>query len=98
MARKDTTHTQEKEIPTMPITDVKISNVKWWNNDSNATFNLEIPTFAITVYGMGLHYADDEPFLTFPSRKSNDGKYWKHVYISFPLEMKEDIINQVEEA
>ena len=81
---------------TMPITEVIVSNVKWWNDDANATFTLEIPAFGITVYNCNLRYKDNEGFITFPARKDKNGKWWSYVFLDLPEEMKKTIISCVE--
>ena len=66
-------------------------------NDGSITFNMTIDGF-ITVYGCRIYDGQDcKPFVTFPSRKDKDGKYWNHVYCKLTEAQVEDIARQVEE-
>jgi beta-galactosidase GanA len=40
---------------------------------------------------------DGKPFISFPSRKGKDDKYWNHVYCPLAAEDVEEIAKQVEE-
>ena len=66
-------------------------------DDGGITFNLQIDGF-VTVYGCRIYDGKDgKPFISFPARKGNDGKYWNHAYIKLSDEQTEDVAKQVEE-
>lgn len=66
-------------------------------DDGSITFNMTIDGF-VQVYGCRIYDGKDgNPFISFPSRKGNDGKFWNHVYIKLSKEQTEDIAKQVEE-
>ena len=66
-------------------------------DDGGITFNLQIDGF-VTVYGCRIYDGKEgKPFIAFPARKGNDGKYWNHVFIKLSDEQVEEIAKQVEE-
>lgn len=54
---------------------------------------------AVSVYGMtyreGTKDGYDYSFISFPSRKGNDGKYYGYVYFKISDALKEDIEKQI---
>lgn len=65
--------------------------------DGSVTFNMIVDGF-VHIYGLRIFDGrDGKPFITFPSRKGNDGKYWNHVYCPLCLGDVENIARQVEE-
>lgn len=66
-------------------------------DDWTVTFNMQIDGF-VDVYGCRIYDGSDgKPFISFPSRKGNDGKYWNHVYAKLSEEQVEDLAKQIEE-
>ncbi|MBR2155379.1 MAG: hypothetical protein IJ941_00360 [Clostridia bacterium] len=66
-------------------------------DDGGITFNLQVDGF-VTVYGCRIYDGKEgKPFISFPARKGNDGKYWNHVFIKLSDEQVEEIAKQVEE-
>jgi DNA-binding cell septation regulator SpoVG len=66
-------------------------------DDGSITFNLTVDGF-VTIYGCRIYDGKDgKPFISFPARKGNDGKYWNHAYIKLSDEQTEDVAKQVEE-
>lgn len=97
MARNvNTSASNSTTASVLPLCDFAIKNAKWWKDNEYATFNLNFPDFGITVYGVTLRYKDGKPFLSFPSRKDKEGKYWNHVYINMCPDMIARIIEAVE--
>lgn len=65
--------------------------------DGSVTFNMMIDGF-VRVYGLRIYDGrDGKPFISFPSRKGKDDKYWNHVYCPLLPEDVENIARQVEE-
>ena len=65
--------------------------------DGSITFNLKVDGY-VDVYGCRIYDGEDgKPFVSFPSRKGKDGKYWNHVYFPLTPEQTEEIARQVEE-
>jgi len=66
-------------------------------DDGRITFNLTVDGF-VTIYDCRIYDGKDgKPFISFPARKGNDGKYWNHAYIKLSDEQTEDVAKQVEE-
>ena len=66
-------------------------------DDGSITFNLTVDGF-VNIYGCRIYDGKEgKPFISFPSRKGNDGKYWNHAYIKLTDEQTEDIARQIEE-
>lgn len=65
--------------------------------DGSVTFNMMIDGF-VRVYGLRIFDGrDGKPFISFPSRKGKDYKYWNHVYCPLTPEDVDNIAAQVEE-
>ena len=65
--------------------------------DGGVTFNMIVDNF-VRVYGLRIYDGTDgKPFISFPSRKGKDDKYWNHVYCPLSAEDVEEITKQVEE-
>lgn len=66
-------------------------------DDGSITFNMTVDGF-VQVYGCRIYDGKDgKPFISFPARKGNDGKFWNHVYMKLSEEQTEEIAKQVEE-
>lgn len=66
-------------------------------DDGSITFNMQVDGF-VDIYGCRIYDGKEgKPFISFPSRKGSDGKYWNHVYIKLSDEQTEEIAKQVEE-
>lgn len=76
------------------LNDVK--NVKEWS-DGGITLTLVVN--GITIYGCRIIQTEKgDWFLSFPSRKGSDGKYYKHVWFEVDDAMKELIEAAVNKA
>jgi len=65
--------------------------------DGSVTFNMIVDNY-VRVYGLRIYDGKDgKPFISFPSRKGKDDKYWNHVYCPLSSEDVEEIAKQVEE-
>lgn len=65
--------------------------------DGSVTFNMVIDGY-VRVYGLRIYDGrDGKPFISFPSRKGKDDKYWNHVYCPLSPEDVESIARQVQE-
>lgn len=59
-----------------PVT-LSVSHVKAW--DSGVTFTLVVDR--VSIYGCRIVSGKNGDFISFPSRKGSDGKYYNHAYI-----------------
>ena len=57
-------------------------------------FDVEIN--GVTIYGCKVVEGKNGDFISFPSHKGKDGKYYNHVYIKLSDEQTKEIISQVE--
>lgn len=65
--------------------------------DGTITFNMMVDDF-VTVYGCRIYDGKDgKPFISFPARKGNDGKFWNNVYMKLSEDQTEEIAKQIEE-
>ena len=62
--------------------------------DDLVFFDLEIN--GVTIYGCKVIEGKNGDFISFPSHKGKDGKYYNHAYIKLTDEQAKDIISQVE--
>ena len=82
-----------KDIPAIVIDNFSVSGVKQFDN-GNVLFNLEIN--GVKIYGMTVIEGSNGDFLSFPSRKGQDGKYYSIVWCKLSDKDSADIIEQVE--
>lgn len=73
-----------------------ISNVNNYS-DTLTFFNLHLRTNAgdITVYGCKVITGEKGDFISFPSRKGEDDKYYNYVYIDLSEEIRNSIIDEI---
>lgn len=65
--------------------------------DGGVIFNMIVDNY-VWMYGLRINDGKDgKPFISFPSRKGKDDKYWNHVYCPLSAEDVEEIAKQVEE-
>lgn len=62
--------------------------------DDLVFFDVEIN--GVTIYGCKVVEGKNGDFISFPSHKGKDGKYYNHAYIKLTDEQSKDIITQVE--
>lgn len=63
----------------------------------NISFDLKVN--GVFIYGMVLVWMEDrkEYFISFPSRKGRDGKYYKHAWFQLNDTLQKAIIERIEE-
>ena len=87
-----------KEIMKMKKKDVNVEVnakvVRANQVDDLVFFDLEIN--GVTIYGCKVIEGKNGDFISFPSHKGKDGKYYNHAYIKLTDEQAKDIISQVE--
>ena len=62
--------------------------------DDIVFFDVEIN--GVTIYGCKVVEGKNGDFISFPSHKGKDGKYYNHAYIKLTDEQTKEIISQVE--
>lgn len=87
-----------KEIMKMKKKDVNVEVnakvVRANQVDDLVFFDVEIN--GVTIYGCKVVEGKNGDFISFPSHKGKDGKYYNYAYIKLTDEQAKDIISQVE--
>ena len=63
-------------------------------DDGSVAFDMEVN--GVSIYNSTLREGKNGLFVSFPSRKAKDGKYYSHVYVKLSEEDVADIIEQLE--
>lgn len=78
MAKFNTGNTGKTQAPaSLKSVTLSVSHVKEW--DSGVTFTLNVDR--VSIYGCRIVSSKNGDFISFPSRKGSDGKYYNHAYI-----------------
>lgn len=87
------TQTQEKR-ELIKISAGAVSNIiERWSDENSVLFDCMIYD-NVYLYGLTLRFdKNDNPWVAFPSRKGNDGKYYKHYYCEFAPDAIDKIVN-----
>lgn len=72
-----------------------VQNVRQWK-DGGITFTAIVN--GIYIYNMRIVETKEDWFISFPSRKGSDDKYYKHVYFPIDQEMKDLIEAAINKA
>ena len=73
---------------------VKVTRAHQFDDGSIA---LDMEVNGVSIYNATLRDSKNGMFVSFPSRKGKDGKYYSHVFVKFSKEDIDSIIAQVEE-
>lgn len=92
---KSTKETKDATAPAFKVDSFAVSRAKCWDN-GGVTFDLEVN--GIKVYGCRVAEGKNGDFISFPSRKGTDGKYYNHVYIPLGEDDQKAILEAVEAA
>lgn len=84
-----------KKESTFKVDTYEVTRAKCWDN-GGVTFDLEVN--GIKIYGCRVAEGKNGDFISLPSRKGTDGKYYNHVYIPFSEEDQKAILETVEAA
>lgn len=63
-------------------------------DDGNVAFDMEIN--GVSIYNSTLREGKNGQFVSFPSRKAKDGKYYSHVYVKLSEDDVKAIVEQLE--
>lgn len=84
---------KKKEVSAAAQVDVEVTRV----NQVNDVVFFDMVVNGVTVYGCKVVEGSKGDFISFPSHKGKDGKYYNHVYIKLSDADSQKIIAQVEE-
>ena len=65
-------------------------------NQVNDLVYFDVEINGVTIYGCRVVEGNNGDFISFPSHKGKDGKYYNHAYIKLSDDQAKDIISQVE--
>ena len=63
-------------------------------DDGGITFDMEVNE--VTIYGCKVATGKNGEFVSFPSRKGKDGKYYSHAYVKLSEDETKEILSQLE--
>lgn len=67
-------------------------------NQVGETVFFDMEVNGVTIYGCKVVEGSKGDFISFPSHKGKDGKYYNHAWVKLTEEQSKEIIAQVEEA
>lgn len=73
--------------------DVKVTRVKAFDNGG---IRFDMVVNGVTIYNMSVVGVGEKQFLSFPSQKAKDGKYYSHCYFKITDELQKEIEAQIE--
>lgn len=90
----NTNNTQREEKPTLIVTGHKCIKAR---TDSNGIVRADVEINGITIYGMAIlaNKSTGEAFLSWPSQKGRDGKYYSVCYGRLSDTDQETIIGEI---
>ena len=63
-------------------------------DDGSVAFDMEVN--GVSIYNCTLREGKNGQFVSFPSRKAKDGKYYSHCYVKLTEEDTKSIVEQLE--
>ena len=95
MAKVNLPKKQQKAAPTTKL-DLDVRHVMQFD-DNGIQFALDIHVGdrLITIYNCRIREAADVNFISFPSRKGKDGKYYSWAYVQLTQEEQDRVIDLV---
>lgn len=95
MKKPETAKKETKTVKEAKVTSYEVSQVKMFDN-GGIMFTLTIND--ITIYGCKVATTKDgRDFISWPSRKGADGKYYSHVFVKLSDVDSANILKKVEE-
>lgn len=86
--------TKSKKENKEAVKEIKVTRAHQFD-DGSVAIDLEIN--GVSIYNSTLREGKNGMFVSFPSRKGKDGKYYSHVYVKLSEEDIKSIVEQVEE-
>ena len=83
---------KKKEANEVVNVDAKVTRA----NQVNDTVFFDMEVNGVTIYGCKVVEGKNGDFVSFPSHKGKDGKYYNHAYVKLSDEATADIVSQVE--
>lgn len=74
--------------------DIKVTRAHQFDDGAIA---VDLEVNGVSIYNATLREGKNGTFVSFPSRKGKDGKYYPHVYVKLSDDDVKSIVEQVEE-
>lgn len=84
---------KKKEEQTVSI-EAKVTRAKQFK-DGGVVFDMQVN--GVSIYGCRVIESKNGDFISFPSYKGSDGKYYSHVWVKLSDEDTKAIVKQVED-
>lgn len=95
MAKVNLPKKTPKATPTTPL-DLGVRHVVQFDDDAiQFALDVRVGDRVITIYNCRIREANDVNFISFPSRKAKDGKYYSWAYIQLTREEQDQVIKMV---
>lgn len=91
--KKNSKVKSKKVVETLEVSSWEVLNVRQ-TKKGFVFFNLELN--GITIYGCKVIESDNGDFISFPSYKGSDDKYYSHVYARLDDMLVQEIIAEIE--
>lgn len=91
--KKSNKKVESKEVETLEVTDWEVLQARETKNGF-VFFNLKLN--GITIYGCKVIEGKDGDFISFPSYKGTDDRYYSHVYARLDDMLVQEIIAEIE--
>lgn len=85
--------TKKQENKETAVSELKVTRAHQFD-DGNITFDLQVN--GVTIYGCKIAEGKNGQFVSFPSRKGKDGKYYSYAYIALSEDDQKVIFEQIE--
>ena len=79
----------------LDVTSLEVTRAHSWGKGKGASFDMELN--GISLYNCRVVEDTKGDFISFPSSKGNDGKYYSHYWAKLSEETTKEIIEKVEE-
>ena len=84
----------KKENKETVVKELKVTRAHQFDD---GTIAIDLEVNGVAIYNAALRDSKNGMFVSFPSRKGKDGKYYSHVYVKFSEDDIKNIVEQVEE-
>lgn len=82
-------------IDYLVVTSLEVTRAHSWGEGKGASFDMKLN--GISLYNCRVVEGKKGDFISFPSYKANDGKYYSHYWMKLSEETTKEIISKVEE-
>lgn len=88
--------TKQKQVnDCLEVTSLEVTRAHSWGEGKGASFDMKLN--GISLYNCRVVEGKNGDFISFPSYKGNDGKYYSHYWAKLSEETTKEIIAKVEE-